>query len=70
MNSAYEVCSIEKGNLTWAMGQCDNDENCYFLHDYACDNLNWRYCSNVNISKYLNKDSTPQACSMMKKSKI
>ena len=44
------VCSGRKyGSLDWAKNECDKDPKCDWLHDWGCDNKNWRFCSGVQI---------------------
>jgi len=33
------------GTLEWAQTQCDADPTCTWLHDHACNDNGWRYCS-------------------------
>ena len=49
-NDAAYVCSGELGTLNWAVEQCNNNINCKWLHDYACDGADWRFCPNVDIN--------------------
>ena len=66
LNSAAQVCSAEYGTLGWAKQQCDNDINCKWLHDYGCDDVNWRFCSNINHDDYLYQGTNIQGCSKVK----
>ena len=67
-NSAGDGCSTEYGTLTWAIEKCDNDLNCDFIHDYGCDNANWRYCPNLRVDESV--DNQGQACSRLKLGEI
>ena len=58
-------CSSEYGTFEWAKGQCDDDVNCKWLHDWGCDDENWRYCSNVGIDDHIVIGGT-DGCSKIK----
>ena len=46
------ACSRKYDTLEWAKEQCNNDINCKWLHDYGCDDKNWRFCSKGDIQGY------------------
>ena len=66
LNSASQFCSNEYGTLEWAKEQCDNDIICKWLHDYACDDKSWRFCSNIDLHDYLYQGSGIEGCSKVK----
>ena len=51
LNSAWQECSSEKGNLEWASKRCEEILNCDWIHDTDCDNENWRFCFNNGNTK-------------------
>ena len=54
MNSAKGDCSNEKaGSLEWAIQRCEEVTNCHWIHDFQCDNKNWRICYNVDLKDYI-----------------
>jgi len=61
-NSVSGDCSTEYGTVEWAIEKCDKDPNCLFIHDYGCDDKNWRYCTNLLIDE----DNQGEACSRLK----
>ena len=65
INKGSDSCSSQFGTLEWAGQQCDNDMNCNWLHDYGCDNKNWRFCPNTNIDDF----SGDGGCSKIKSGK-
>ena len=66
LNSASSDCSGESGTLEWAMEQCNSNTNCKWLHDYGCDNKNWRFCTDTNIADYLYEGDGQEGCSKVK----
>ena len=63
-NSVSDDCSTEYGTVTWAIEKCDKDPSCQFIHDYGCDDENWRYCPNLLIDE--SSDNQGEACSRLK----
>jgi hypothetical protein len=63
-DSASSVCSVSFGTLDWAKEQCDNDVSCKWLHDFGCDDKNWRFCPNVDLDNY--KGAGTKGCSQIK----
>ena len=53
MNSAKDDCSNEKGSLEWAIQRCEETINCNWIHDFKCDNQNWRFCFNIDVKDYI-----------------
>ena len=66
-NSVSDDCSTEYGTVSWAIEKCDKDPNCQFIHDYGCDDKNWRYCPNLLIDESLEYQG--KACSRLKSGK-
>ena len=68
MNSAADDCSNEKGTLEWAIQRCEEVRNCYWIHDYQCDNKNWRFCFNSHAKEYIGPNEN--GCAKVKPGEI
>ena len=63
-NSAKWDCSNDKGSLEWATSKCTETVNCGWIHDYNCDNKNWRFCFNIDVNDYIQPNE--KACAKVK----